>query len=184
MSTCPPYAPFFGFAGVSAAPSKHLNTLSFSPAIGAAFGTAKAGIGIAGLGTFKPELIMKALAHPRSHVWNYRCLRPCRVCPHSRFACVPSKLESALLIFAVVKPTEYPLFAGFVHLGAGVACGVTGIAAGYAIGLVGDSCVRAYVQEQRLFVGMVLILIFAEVLGLYGLIVALIMNTKALEAQC
>ena len=28
-------------------------------AIGAAFGTSKAGIGIAGLGTFKPELIMK-----------------------------------------------------------------------------------------------------------------------------
>jgi V-type H+-transporting ATPase proteolipid subunit len=35
----------------------HSNT-----AIGAAFGTAKAGIGIAGLGTFKPELIMKASA--------------------------------------------------------------------------------------------------------------------------
>jgi V-type H+-transporting ATPase proteolipid subunit len=31
-------------------------------AVGAAFGTAKAGIGIAGLGTFKPELIMKASA--------------------------------------------------------------------------------------------------------------------------
>jgi len=31
---------------------------------------------------------------------------------------------------------------------------------------------------MQLFVGMVLILIFAEVLGLYGLIVALILNTK------
>jgi hypothetical protein len=31
----------------------------FSTAVGAAFGTSKAGIGIAGLGTFKPELIMK-----------------------------------------------------------------------------------------------------------------------------
>jgi hypothetical protein len=28
-------------------------------AVGAAFGTSKAGIGIAGLGQFKPELIMK-----------------------------------------------------------------------------------------------------------------------------
>jgi len=27
--------------------------------VGAAFGTSKAGIGIAGLGTFRPELIMK-----------------------------------------------------------------------------------------------------------------------------
>ena len=32
-------------------------------AVGAAFGTSKAGIGIAGLGQFKPELIMKVL-HP------------------------------------------------------------------------------------------------------------------------
>jgi hypothetical protein len=34
------------------------NPLS-SVAVGAAYGTSKAGIGIAGLGTFKPELIMK-----------------------------------------------------------------------------------------------------------------------------
>ena len=32
-------------------------------AVGAAYGTSKAGIGIAGLGQFKPELIMKVL-HP------------------------------------------------------------------------------------------------------------------------
>ena len=32
-------------------------------AVGAAFGTSKAGIGIAGLGTFKPELIMKVRHH-------------------------------------------------------------------------------------------------------------------------
>ena len=45
---------------------------------------------------------------------------------------------------------------------------MTGLAAGYAIGIVGDSCVRAYVHESKVFVTMVLILIFAEVLGLYG----------------
>ena len=54
--------------------------------------------------------------------------------------------------------------------------------------------VRAYMQQSRVFVGMVLILIFGEVLGLYGyarsscnptyelnrsrLIVALILNTR------
>ena len=32
-------------------------------------------------------------------------------------------------------------------------------------------------QQPKLFVGMVLILIFGEVLGLYGLIIALILNT-------
>lgn len=35
-----------------------------------------------------------------------------------------------------------------------------------------------FVFLSRLYVGMILILIFAEVLGLYGLIVALIMTTK------
>lgn len=43
----------------------------------------------------------------------------------------------------LVSPrVEYPLFAGFVHLGAGLACGFTGLAAGYAIGFVGDSVSR------------------------------------------
>lgn len=44
---------------------------------------------------------------------------------------------------------------------------------------MGDAGVRGTAQQPRLFVGMILILIFAEVLGLYGLIVALLMNAKA-----
>jgi V-type H+-transporting ATPase proteolipid subunit len=47
-----------------------------------------------------------------------------------------------------------------------------------AIGIVGDAGVRATAQQPRLFTGMILILIFAEALGLYGLIVALILSTK------
>ncbi|KAK7056817.1 v-type proton ATPase 16 kDa proteolipid subunit 2 [Paramarasmius palmivorus] len=155
MSTCPPYAPFFGFAGVASA-------MVFST-IGAAYGTAKAGIGIAGLGSFKPELIMKSL--------------------------IPVVMSGIIAVYGLVvsvlisgalTPRDYSLFAGFVHLGAGLACGLTGLSAGYAIGIVGDSCVRAYVHESKVFVSMVLILIFAEVLGLYGLIVALIMNSQAI----
>lgn len=66
---------------------------------------------------------------------------------------------------------------GFTQLGAGLSVGLAGLAAGFAIGIVGDAGVRGTAQQPRLFVGMILILIFAEVLGLYGLIVALIMNT-------
>lgn len=47
-----------------------------------------------------------------------------------------------------------------------------------------SQCVRGYARENRLFVTMVLILIFAEVLGLYGLIVALILNAKADNTVC
>jgi len=159
MANCPPYAPFFGFAGVASA-------IIFST-VGAAFGTSKSGIGIAGLGTFRPELIMKSL--------------------------IPVVMSGIIAVYGLVvsvlisgsiKPNDYTLFAGFVHLGAGLACGMTGMAAGYAIGHVGDSCVRAYVHEQKIFVSMVLILIFAEVLGLYGLIVALIMDSKAKGGDC
>lgn len=101
---------------------------------------------------------------------------------------------------------EMPLYTGFIQLGAGLSVGLAGLAAGYvnlsiqhiissplqsplhgdmltlmpsfAIGIVGDAGVRGTAQQPRLFVGMILILIFAEVLGLYGLIVALLMNSK------
>ena len=66
---------------------------------------------------------------------------------------------------------------GFAHLAAGLCCGLSCLGAGYAIGLVGDVGARAagYNQNQ-VYVGLILILIFAEALGLYGLIVALILS--------
>ena len=60
------------------------------------------------------------------------------------------------------NPTSHSL-RGFVHLGAGLAVGLSGLAAGFAIGIVGDAGVRGTAQQPRLFVGMILILIFAEV---------------------
>ena len=50
-------------------------------------------------------------------------------------------------------------------------------AAGYAIGIVGDAGIRANAQQEKLFVGLILILIFGEALALYGLIVSLILVT-------
>ena len=58
------------------------------------------------------------------------------------------------------------LFANFIQLGAGLSVGLAGLAAGFAIGIVGDAGVRGTAQQPRLFVGMILILIFAEVLGM------------------
>jgi V-type H+-transporting ATPase proteolipid subunit len=55
-----------------------------------------------------------------------------------------------------------------MHLACGLSVGLTGLAAGYSIGIVGDMGVRSYMQQSKIFVGMVLILIFGEVLGLYG----------------
>jgi V-type H+-transporting ATPase proteolipid subunit len=45
-----------------------------------------------------------------------------------------------------------------------------------AIGIVGDAGVRANAQQEQIFVGMILILIFGEALGLYGMIIAIILS--------
>lgn len=150
----PIYSPFFGVIGASSA-------MVFS-AFGAAYGTAKSGTGIAAMSVMRPELIMKSI--------------------------IPVVMAGIIAIYGLVvavliandiNPDNYTLFKSFVHLGAGLSVGLSGLAAGYAIGIVGDAGVRGTAQQPRLFVGMILILIFAEVLGLYGLIVALILSTKS-----
>jgi F0F1-type ATP synthase membrane subunit c/vacuolar-type H+-ATPase subunit K len=47
------------------------------------------------------------------------------------------------------------LAASFIYLGAGLSVGLAGLAAGFAIGIVGDAGVRGTAQQPRLFVGMV-----------------------------
>ena len=150
---CPVYAPFFGVMGCVAA-------VAFT-CFGAAYGTAKSGVGISAMGVMRPELIMK-------------CVIPVVM---AGIVGIYGLVVAALLSGGLQR--EMSLFAGFIQLGAGLSVGLAGLAAGFAIGVVGDAGVRGTAQQPRLFVGMILILIFAEVLGLYGMIVALILNTKA-----
>jgi V-type H+-transporting ATPase proteolipid subunit len=42
---------------------------------------------------------------------------------------------------------------------------------------------RANAQQPKLFVGMILILIFAEALALYGLIVGIILSSRAGQSR-
>merc|ERR1712138_202793 len=92
----------------------------------------------------------------------------------------------AVLLGSSITGTEaygYSSYSGFSALSAGLCCGLAGLAAGIAIGIVGDAGVRANARQPKLFVGIILILIFAEALGLYGLIVALILQSNKLECQ-
>lgn len=151
----PVYAPFFGIMGAASA-------MIFS-AFGAAYGTAKSGVGIAAMSVMRPELIMKSII------------------PVVMAGIIAIYgLVIAVLISSKVKAANegYSAFGGFLHLGAGLAVGFSGLAAGFAVGIVGDAGVRGTAQQPRLFVGMILILIFAEVLGLYGLIVAIYLYSK------
>lgn len=154
LEKCPYYSPFFGALGAASA-------MIFS-AMGAAYGTAKSGAGIAGMSVTRPDLIMKSI--------------------------VPVVMAGIIAIYGLVvavliaqgmDPNKYSFFKGVNDLAAGLACGLSGLGAGVAIGIVGDSGVRGTSLQPKLFVGMILILIFAEVLGLYGMIVALILSSKS-----
>lgn len=63
-----------------------------------------------------------------------------------------------------------------MFFGAGLLCGISNVAAGYAIGVVGETGVKFYAINENIFVAMILILIFSEVLGLFGMITAIIMS--------
>ncbi|KAJ7366306.1 hypothetical protein DFH08DRAFT_678566 [Mycena albidolilacea] len=149
---CPVYAPFFSAMGCTSAIAFTCECL---------YGTAKSGVGVAAMSVLRPDQMMKCV--------------------------VPVVMAGIIAIYGLVVSVliasdlsvTMSLAQGFVQLGAGLSVGLAGLAAGFAIGIVGDAGVRGTAQQPRLFVGMILILIFAEVLGLYGLIVALIMNTKS-----
>merc|ERR1712072_1618826 len=127
-----------------------------------AYGTAKSGVGIMSMGVMRPDLIMRAV--------------------------LPVVMAGVLGIYGLITAViingkmtsgDYSAYSGYAHLGAGLTVGMSSLAAGLAIGIVGDAGVRANAQQPRLFVGMILILIFAEALGLYGLIVGLVVASTA-----
>ena len=155
MQTCTPNSAFFGFMGVTAA-------IVFAN-LGSAYGTAKAGVGISSMGVMRPDLVMRSI--------------------------IPVVMAGILGIYGLItaviingkldKPATYSQYSGYAHLGAGLTVGLSSLAAGLAIGIVGDAGVRANAQQPKLFVGMILILIFAEALALYGLIVGLVVASTA-----
>ena len=83
-----------------------------------------------------------------------------------------------------MNPTlTYSLFSGSLHLAAGLVVGLTALAAGYTIGIVGEAGVRGLTKQPRLFLGFILVLIFAEVLGIYGLLASILMHMKARDGM-
>lgn len=97
-----------------------LMTYHFTAA-GAAYGTAKSGIGISGVGTFRPDLIMKVgwtpesstgprgasltmailVPHSRRHVRYHRSLRSCYCSPDRRSSPTVKEYEFVHVCFGV-----------------------------------------------------------------------------------
>ena len=70
---------------------------------------------------------------------------------------------------------QYGYAQGYKQLGAGLCCGLSNLAAGLCIGVVGDAGVRGNAQRDIL-IALILMMIFAEALALYGFIVAIVLS--------
>jgi V-type H+-transporting ATPase proteolipid subunit len=167
LKACGAHAPLFGFAGVVIAIA--------APCAGVAFAVSKLSIGIATVGTtcMQPQLMTRSI--------------------------LPVVMAELLAIYGLIVAiiiisnltnaapdasfTRYPNFNGFAHLCAGCCVGFSGLASGVCIGVVGSHGVRCYGKQDKLFSSLVLILVFAEALGLYGLIVSLIICQKGSDAS-
>ena len=149
------YSPagIYGFIGIASA-------ISLAN-LGAAYGTAKAGVGVCTMGILKPEKIIKAII-------------PVIM---AGILGIYGLIVSVILEQKVKDHEKYDYNSGFSHLASGLCCGISAWAAGIAIGIAGDAGARSLGQQDKVFVGMMLILIFAEALGLYGLIIALILGS-------
>lgn len=189
MDTCPAWAPALGYTGAASC----IILANF----GSAWGTWRAGLGVCKMGIDYPKGIIKNI--------------------------VPIVMAGVLgiygLIVAVIltqqirEPsadgyTRYSLYNGYGSLAAGLCCGLSCLAAGGTIGVIGEAGVQAYGLKasggkrswaaegtsgnddimggnseaqniegaNKLYVGLLIMLIFSEALALYGLIVALILS--------
>ncbi|CAB9512560.1 16 kDa proteolipid subunit [Seminavis robusta] len=185
---CASWAPGVGFAGITAA-------VVFAN-LGGAYGTAKAGLGIMAMGIRSPELLMKNIIPVvmAGVLGIYGLI--VAVILNGKFT-VPD---------GATRATTYSQYNAFSHLAAGLCVGLCSLASGLAIGISADAGTRAVgaqsamaaswkkmgftgdaggqvdSQGDALFVGTILIQVFASNLGLYGLIAALILSQQ--DYQC
>ena len=130
------------------------------------------------MSVLRPDLMMKcvvpvimagiiavSIVTPKNaytHQSNWLVLPPCRSMVLSSLSLFPAHVCRYpcphCWSFSLTQPTvevEMSLAASFIYLGAGLSVGLAGLAAGFAIGIVGDAGVRGTAQQPRLFVGMV-----------------------------
>merc|ERR1712178_373007 len=121
---CPPSASFFGYMGC-------MSALVFA-CLGAAYGTAKSGVGVANMGVLHSDMVMKSI--------------------------IPIIMAGVLGIYGLIvavllasgitgEAYGYSSYSGYSALAAGLCCGMAGLSAGIAIGIVGDAGVRANARQ-------------------------------------
>mmetsp|Transcript_27130 Transcript_27130/g.30955 ORF Transcript_27130/g.30955 Transcript_27130/m.30955 type:complete len:217 (-) Transcript_27130:194-844(-) len=193
---CPSWAPCIGFMGCVAA--------LFLSNAGAAYGTAKAAQGIMTMGVRSPGMLIKnSIPIVMAGVLGIYGLIV-TIILNGKIT-LPESSSKEDNVVGVGIPT-YSQYNAYAHAAAGLCCGLASLASGIAIGISADAGVRAIGAQSSmsaswkkmgfssdasrqmtstssnigggdsLFVGIVLIQVFASNLGLYGLIAALILS--------
>lgn len=197
---CPSWALSVGYLGVASA--------AVLSNFGSAWGTWKSGV----------SLIHTGIRHPSSVMKNVIPVVMAGVIG------IYGLIVAVILAESITNPMQgrentYSIYSAMAHLCAGLCCGISGLAAGGCIGIVGDYGIRAVGyrassislfpsstaktgyssipesediagddvsgsdDQNKLFVGMLIMLIFSEALALYGLIVALIVSQHSYTCE-
>jgi len=138
--------------------------------MGAAYGTAKSGVGICSVAVLKPELIFKSIIPVvMSGILGIYGLI-IAVLLSIKLESIP--YDNTTLEQPSKWGTNY--YNSYKFLAAGLCCGLSSLASGLCIGVVGDAGVRGNAQRD-IMIAIVLMMIFAEALALYGFITAVIL---------
>ena len=132
----------------------------FLSCMGSAYGTAKSSTGIAKLIIIAPHKTLQSLI-------------PVIM---SGILSIYGRIIAIITYTKVKNSDSCTVQFGYNLFGAGLVVGCSALASGLAIGYAGDYLVRAYAKTDAVFVAMVLVLIFAECIALYGFIVAILMS--------
>eukprot|EP00766_Chilomastix_caulleryi_P000015 gnl/Chilomastix_caulleri/1010.p1 GENE.gnl/Chilomastix_caulleri/1010~~gnl/Chilomastix_caulleri/1010.p1 ORF type:complete len:175 (+),score=25.31 gnl/Chilomastix_caulleri/1010:42-566(+) len=150
IDRCAPASSFWSYLGILIA-----ITLS---SVGSAYGTAKAGVGVMVAGVNNPASAMKS---------TLPVIMAGILCIYG--------LIISIAINSTIGAAPLPKHQSMAHLGAGISTGVSSLAAGLAIGITGNIGSKAVANQPRVFVALLLILVFGEALALYGLIMSLVL---------
>ena len=148
---CPAWSPFFGFGGICIG--------VVLACAGSAIGTAKCGIGLASASMINKPVIVRGL-----------------IAPIMAGIIAIYGLVFAIVVNDSIKNDGYHSSSSYAHLAGGLSVGFTGLSAGLTIGIAGQYGIIAFAKKPELFVGLTLVLIFGEVLAIYGMVISLVLN--------
>lgn len=80
----------------------------------------------------------------------------------------------SVIVLSSISAPDYSTARGYAHFFGGLTLGLSCLASGVAVGIVGRDGIRSLSENKSSAVKLILNLIYCEALGLYGLIFALI----------